>query len=198
MKAEMPMMTARFATPLGDFEMLRNGRNVEYAIACGTADTYYRDGTPLHPDGCYVARVSTLGMRPGDTVVACFPSVSTLILDGGDENTVNAVAQLPAYALGIGCDDTENLEMLWSRRKQQHDREMGPFLTPRMFPYSWLGLTARCDGFVFRIEDDPEAYLQYRGVDGTPYPERTDIAVTLVWDSLAHDYAQEIVSFLTC
>lgn len=36
------------------------------------------------------------------------------------------------------------------------------------------------------------------GVDGTPYPDRTDIAVTLVWDSLAHDYAQEIVSFLTC
>lgn len=132
--------------------MLRNGRNIEYAIACGTADTYYQDDTPLHPDGCYVARVSTLGMRPGDTVVACFPSVSTLILDGGDENTVNAVAQL----------------------------------------------TAQCDEFVFRIEDDPEAYLQYRGVDGTPYPDRADIAVTLVWDSLAHDYAQEIVSFLTC
>ena len=51
--------------------------------------------------------------------------------DGGDEDTVNAVVELPLYAVGMGCIDTPTLEDRWSLRRRRGDASMGPFLTPR-------------------------------------------------------------------
>jgi hypothetical protein len=217
------MIVTRFATPFGAFEVLRNGRCVGFSIVESDRNVYCVGDTPLHADGCYVARISMTDMRPGDRVVARYVEESDgmlpdgngfggLVPDGGDEDTVNAVVELPSYAVGMGCIDTPTFEDHWSLRRRRGDASMGLFLTPRMFPYSWRGLTARGDGFEFRIEDEPGKYLCYRDVDpslgvdkGTGsgakvarYADRTTIEVVLVWDATAHDYAGDIVSFLTC
>lgn len=65
------MITEKLDTPFGYFEVLRNGKNIEFSIEEGTYNTFYLDGNvPVHPDGCYMVNIKTVNMKPGDVVIA--------------------------------------------------------------------------------------------------------------------------------
>lgn len=190
------MGTRQFETPFGFFEVLLNGENIEFSVEEGTYNTFYSDDDiPLHPDGCYIARIETINMKPGDIIVARY-SAPGLNYDGGDEHTLNAVAELENYTVGIGCDDTDDLEELWKLKIRETNAEPGEFPTQHMFPYCHWGITDRTDGFEFRIVDDPKKYLCYSA--SKYYGKRTVISVALVWNKNSDKYAWDIVSFLTC
>lgn len=190
------MITEKFETPFGYFEVLHNGKNIEFSIEKETYNTFYLNGdVPVHPDGCYMVHIETVNMKPGDVIVARY-SVSGLQYDGGDEHTLNAVAELESYTIGIGCDDTDDLENLWELYMHEEDADLSKFPTPHMLPYCFWGITDRRDGFEFRVKDEPKKYLQYSNTKY--YSKRTIITIPLVWNKNTDEYSWEIVSFLTC
>ena len=190
------MVTKKFQTPFGYFEVLYNGQNIEFSIEAGTYNTFYVDEkTPVHPDGCYMVRIETADMNPGDVVLARY-SVSGLEYDSGDEHTLNAVAELEHFTIGIGCDDTDDLEELWEIDRSRADADPNHFRTIYKFPYAHWGITKERNGFEFHITDDPKQYLQY--ADKNVHDQRTILSLPLVWNQNEDEYSWEIVSMLTC
>lgn len=183
-------------TPFGYFEVLMNGNNIPFSVGKGTYNTFYLDdNTPVHPDACYIARIETVNMKPGDTIEARY-SVSGFEYDGGDEHTLNAVVELESYTVGIGCIDTDDLEELWKSDMHKKGADLSKFPTRHRFPYCHMGITDRRDGFEFRMVDDPKKYLCYSKMNY--YSNRTVIPLSLVWNKNSDRYAWDIVSFLTC
>lgn len=190
------MLSRKFETPFGFFEVLHNGQSIDFSVEEGTYNTMYlEDDVSAQPDGCYAVKIETAGMKPGDVVIARY-STPGLDYDGGDEHTLNAVAELEHFTIGIGCDDTDDLEELWEIYRKETDANSSNFKTPHMFPYGHWGITEKRDGFEFRITDEPKNYLQY--ADTNYYSQRTVISLSLVWNKNEDPYAWDIVSFLTC
>lgn len=193
------MITKRLITPFGYFEVLHNGKSIEFSVEESTYDTYYlEDDTMVHPEGCYDAFIDIVNMKVGDVIIARY-SEPGLEYDGGDEHTLNAVAELGSYTIGLGGDDIDDLEALWHYNMNEEGADKNYYRTPRMYPYAHWGITEDRDGFEFRIIDNPEKYLLYSGFKDYPYySNRTVIMLSLVWSKSSDEYAWEMVSFLTC
>lgn len=190
------MIVEKLETPFGYFEVLHNGKRIEFSVTEGTYNTIHLGGdTPVSPDGCYSVNIETLNMKPGDVIIGRY-SVSGLEYDGGGENTLNALVETDDYTIGIGCCDTDDLENLWEIYRSEEGAREEDFPTQYMLPYAHWGITKDGDGFEFRITDNPKDYRQYP--NSNYYRMRTVIPLTLVWNKNEDEYAWTIVSTLTC
>ena len=159
-------------TPAGKFQILINGRPVDFEVQPLESYYYLTDAeSPTPILACYKVSLESKGLSVGDIIEAKFEH-GMLKYDGGGEAMDNAVGYVGDYAAGIGATDTQYLE--WDANQRQ-------------LPYENYGFSG--SGFIFHIVDDPQKY--------TARPIQQKITFIIAWESRSKDYAWDIVSFMT-
>lgn len=177
------MVTNRFDLGFAAITVTVNGASVDFQVASYDYNTYWlKDGTAVHPLGCYSIIINILSCRIGDVIVVQYDTGS-LEYDGGGERMDNIVGDISEYIVAMGCPATDEYEDALVDLSWPSD--MNP--TKRVLPYENWGSTGQ--GFEFRIVDDPVKY------NDRFY--RTNIEAIIAWEKSSKEYAWGMVSFLT-
>lgn len=191
------MLTKKFETPFGYFEILHNGEKIEFEIAKEENNNVWIGDKLFHADGAYIAKINTSEMSVGDVIIALY-SLGGMEFDGGDEYMNNAIVETENFVIGMGCYDTDELNETWKSEASDSSLQEPIYV----LPYETYGLTANGDGFEFRITDDPKKYLKgtkdFKGYNNNfNGKNRSVMPFKLAWHHSSEKQAWEIVSDLT-
>lgn|GEM_PF-3791417 len=176
------MIVNKFKTPVGFLRVYKNSEICSFNVEEGTYNTFWLDqDKPIHPEGCYKITLDLALFSVGD-VILCDLDNSEMVNDGGGEHTLNIVAEIGDYVIGIGAPDTDSIEEGYSL---EFPKDMN--ITQYALPYDTWDTTK--SGYIFKIKDNP---IEYRDRYYRKYLE-----LSLVWEKKEKDYSWNIVSFLT-
>ncbi len=178
------MVTNKVELPFGYIQLLLNEKPVEFEYEKMESSYWDENNIEINPLGAIEIVINTENYKANDELYI-YCSAGKLVNDGGDEYTVNAVAELEEYTYGIGGPDTEYLE--W---------KLGN--VPNSIPdSSECGYTGR--SIALELSDVTSNGLKYLvvEVDKSKYNEDS-FAIPVIWESNTKPYAYNIVSFMTC
>lgn len=171
--------------PFGIIQVLVNGVATEFEFQESSYNTYFLDEKEIKVLGAVDITIDPEEFEKGD-IIFVNSSVGNLIEDGGDEGTVNAVAELAEYTYAIGGPDTEFIE--WN-----YDNIPGDIPDAKSFGYKKHELKYE----LIEICSDGIKYQIVNGNESCQYANGK-LSISVVWESNKHEYAFDIVAFLSC
>lgn len=171
--------------PFSSIQVLVNDNPITFEYHDSLFNSFYYGDEKITVLGAIEISVDPKEFKQND-IIFIKSSVGKLVNDGGDEGTVNAVAELERYTYGIGGPDTEFIE--WN-----FGSIPGSVPDSRRFGYRQRVLA-------YELVEVSEYGLKYRIVDGIGNEKYTNgkLQISIVWESNSNKYAYDIVSFLTC
>lgn len=180
------MKTQLLKLPFGCIQVLLNGRPISFEYQNSSYDTYYNEkDEAIKVLGAIELIVDTEVLKPGD-ILYFYSLAGKLENDGGDEGTVNAVAELTEYTYGMGGPDTEFIE--W-----QYGSIPGDMPDSSRFGYTHHVL----DCELYAITEYGIQYRIVKPIDKSKCGNGR-LYVSVVWENNSKPYAYNIVSLLTC
>ena len=159
-----------------------NNKPAGFEVKKNSRDAYWvNDDMEVHPVGCVDIIVDVLPYQVGDMICVEFDR-GALVCDGGGESRMNLVGEISSYTVAMGAPDWDENETACGKNWPE---DMHP--TRCLLPYENRGYTSR--GFEFQIVDAVKAYSDRFC--------RTNIVITVAWESSSKAYAWDLVSFLT-
>ena len=103
------MKTKLLKIPCTEIQVLVNNEPFEFEYHDSSYDTYYIGDKPVKVLGALNIELDLKEVQAGD-IIFIKSSAGKLVCDGGDENTINVIAELEDFTYGIGGPDTDSIE----------------------------------------------------------------------------------------
>lgn len=168
------MKTNEYETPFAKLHVYKNGHSIEFKIDPFDYGMYLNNGNYKKPEGLYKITVEMDLLQSGDVLVCEFDR-GYLQSDGGGEHTLNMVGIIEAYTVGMGTNDTQDINECFGEGEN-------------WLPYDVWGYTD--SGYEIHVIDNLKKYQDRKCFQ--------QLYFIIAWESESTDEAWELVSFVTC